>query len=989
MSDASQLPLISHADAAFETGVRPQEITAFVSYSRPDRAVVTELAAALGEVGVVAKGDWGLTAGAPFRDVLGDWIISASTVVMMLTPEFLASDECAKEVEFAKRLGKRLAPIVLRRIPIERIPADLSAINWIVWPEDGNAHRVAALLREGIDKDFEWEREHSRLAGREEHWLRSGRKRSFTLRRDDLRQAESWIARAGADSHLTPRPTGAIIDFVTQSRHDEKIVLRTVFGAVIAVLLVLLGMGAYALQQVKARAASDHRSAEAEKYRLKADHDRLAETVKKLAAERRERTAKDLAATKEREAAVNAENALRERLRQTEDMGRQLLTEGKATNAAPYLSAVYSERLANPRLGDTDALRFMIARAVAPLRGRRALLAKDAIGVNFVAFSPDDSQIATVGDDGGMRIWDARTGRSRCSLRPDERSAMFGAAFTPDRNRVLAYESLYHKVEDKPWYSLRVLLLDCTNGQVIERYETDQVDGDSGWLWNGSYMPYFTEGGKAFYFDFGVQSRGAVFSLADGMALKKGGSAELARPQTVASSEKNPEPPCTDVTSGSVWASDDRSFVVDQDGMLYRTSDCAWLTYVEGPPPIRMAAFSHDNRLILAAYGDAAVLWEWQKSRPTLIAQWKTDGADAVFADSGGRKVVIALERKIEERDAPNGRVSSSITLPPDRTVTLIPLTERVLVRSKKKAELYDASTGKTLADLELDPSAVRNNSGGTAPERWQADPRTKLLMIKYPGQNDDGARTTFELRSLETGGQLSSMETVGDDFDALAMNWKAKVLFAASRNGSNASMWIDKVKDHWTPDYVRETETFGRARAAAFLPDGATILTADSDGMARFHDTKMLREPIRTRLSDVTEIAVSRDGSFALLGNTQSTEILDLEHYVSVGLCTGRISGDRWAMSADSRIAITSGPDTMVRVWDLRSGRLLSTMRVPGVPAPARFNEAGTEILVQAGKMTQLWSAGVERRSPTAVSREISRLLPLRLQGERLVPQK
>ncbi|HKS25107.1 MAG TPA: TIR domain-containing protein [Thermoanaerobaculia bacterium] len=994
MSTVSQLPVLSASDPSAAAG--RQEITLFISYWRPDQPVVMQLAAALEEAGIVAKGDWLLTAGAPFHDVLGDWIVSASTVVLMLTPEFLASAECAKEVERARRLGKRLAPILLRRVPTETMPEELRAINWIVWPQDGNVQRLATLLREGIDKDFDWEREHSRIAERQEQWARSGGKRSFTLRRDDLRRAESWIARAGTNPDLTPRPTPAIIDFVAQSRRDEKTAQRVAFGTIITVLLILLAAGAFALREANARAASERLRAQAEEGRALADRLRLGEAKLKLEAEERKRVAEKFASDQQHEAAqqriaaaANAETALSEQLRLTEDMGRRLLTEGKTTDAAPYLAAVYAQRVANPPLGETDALRTMLARAVAPLAGRRAVLSEDAKGVSFVAFSADDSQVATATDDGLLSIWETKTGKNVCGAYPDESSFMIGAAFTPDRNRVIAYESHYRgngDGTDKPYYTLRAYLIDCSTGLSLEHYDSNnQGEHDPAWI--GMEPPRFTVDGKSFTFDF---TRGEVFSLADGSPRDASGIAPLQSKAPPPVAVDDAAKPCAETVSVTRWASGDGAFVVDPNGMLYRTSDCAWVTQVEGPTAIRTAQFSHDRRLLATAYGDGAVVWEWQKARPALLAQWQTGGVDAVFADRDGKSIVVAQKDRIEVRDVKSGAVVGGTTVPSGRTATLIPLTERVIAEGNKDAELLAARGGAALAQLELDPNAViREHSEGTAPESWAADVDTKLMMIKYPAQWDDGSRTTFELRDLQTGKQLSSLTALGDDFDALAMNWRKHELFTTSRNGTNPSMWTDTIADHWSPNYIRESGGFIRSAAAAFLPDGQTILTADRDGIARFHASKSRREQIRTRLSDSTSIAISRDGRFALIGNAESTEILDLTHYVSVALCTGRMSGDRWALSADSRLAVTSGPDAMVRVWDLASGRLISSMRVPEVPRPARFSEVGGEILVQAGKLTQLWRVPTEARLPAEISGDIARLLPLRLDGERLVPRK
>src|SRR5690348_14322603 len=97
---------------------------------------------------------------------------------------------------------------------------------------------------------------------------------------------------------------------------------------------------------------------------------------------------------------------------------------GNVTGAAPYLSSVYSQRAANANLGETDALRFMMARAAAPLAGRRNLLSDNATAITVIAFSDDDAKVVTALDNGDLWTWDAATGQQRCGVAPSEKSAM-------------------------------------------------------------------------------------------------------------------------------------------------------------------------------------------------------------------------------------------------------------------------------------------------------------------------------------------------------------------------------------------------------------------------------------------------------------------------------------------------------------------------------------------------------------------------------------
>ena len=58
--------------------------------------------------------------------------------------------------------------------------------------------------------------------------------------------------------------------------------------------------------------------------------------------------------------------------------------------------------------------------------------------INDVAFSADGSRLATTGDDGALRLWDAVTGEERAVFEVPAGGAVWGPSFSPDGSRVAA-----------------------------------------------------------------------------------------------------------------------------------------------------------------------------------------------------------------------------------------------------------------------------------------------------------------------------------------------------------------------------------------------------------------------------------------------------------------------------------------------------------------------------------------------------------------------
>lgn len=119
--------------------VSPPTTTVFVSYSRRDLAFVDRLDAGLREQGIeplidrseiFAFEDW-------WRRIEG-LIGQADAIIFVISPASVVSDICLREIEYAEKLSKRLAPVVARAVDAAEVPPALARLNFVFLDDDAN-----------------------------------------------------------------------------------------------------------------------------------------------------------------------------------------------------------------------------------------------------------------------------------------------------------------------------------------------------------------------------------------------------------------------------------------------------------------------------------------------------------------------------------------------------------------------------------------------------------------------------------------------------------------------------------------------------------------------------------------------------------------------------------------------------------------------------------------------------------------------------------
>jgi hypothetical protein len=190
----------------------------FISYSRKDMAFADRLHAALRTRGfsplidraeIYAFEDW-------WRRI-ETLIVSADTIVFVLSPEGVASEVAMKEVAFGASLNKRFAPIVCKPVNEEMLPESLRRLNFIFFDDAARFETSMDRLVEALSTDIEWVRKHTEYGAQARRWATAGRPGpgGLMLRPPLLEQAEAWQKFRPRDA---PEPTDETRAFIAASR---------------------------------------------------------------------------------------------------------------------------------------------------------------------------------------------------------------------------------------------------------------------------------------------------------------------------------------------------------------------------------------------------------------------------------------------------------------------------------------------------------------------------------------------------------------------------------------------------------------------------------------------------------------------------------------------------------------------------------------------------------------------------------------------------
>lgn len=234
----------------------------FISYSRRNKEFTQKLYNALLSANRTVWADWNsIPAASDWFAEIKEGIEQTNSVLFILSPEWIKSNECRKELNHAVAMGKRLLPILYETVDPNDVPSELSKINWIYMRDTDDFGAAFKTLCTAIDTDLDWIKTHTRLQIRAVEWNNKNRDHSFVLRGKDLSDGEQFIASAAGKE---PEVTALQGEYVLVSRKDATRRQRLTLAGVVIALIISVALGVVAFFQRQEAIAAKIKAEEAQ-----------------------------------------------------------------------------------------------------------------------------------------------------------------------------------------------------------------------------------------------------------------------------------------------------------------------------------------------------------------------------------------------------------------------------------------------------------------------------------------------------------------------------------------------------------------------------------------------------------------------------------------------------------------------------------------------------------------------------------------------------
>jgi WD40 repeat protein/serine/threonine protein kinase len=577
-----------------------------------------------------------------------------------------------------------------------------------------------------------------------------------------------------------------------------------------------------------------------------------------------------------------------------------------------------------------------------------------------VACSPDARTIATAGDDGIVRLWNADTGSPLAELK-GHASRVNALAFSPDGS----------------------LLASAGDDATVRLWDPRTTTGVCLGELKGHTGPVR-----------------AVAFASDGRSLATGSADRSIRLWDSTSHA------CTRTLDGHAKAVRAVAFTPDGTALASASSDgtvrvwnlaaaTAPRTLQDHPGEVTCLALSPDARTLAEGFADGA-LQMWNLSDGTRIGTTTLDGAltGLSFAPTRAAPALLAATTKGVARidpakgtllAAPTGErlPASSLTFLPDGTRYATGGNDGMLrVWDATATEFHEripglAAPARAIACAPGTAHVLATNGAQGSVQLWNTDGPRALATLTHAGESVRGIDFTPNGRLLVTGaadgalllwnaeaGTLqTTLQASGPSIDAVAISPDGRTIASAGQ---------DRIVRLWDLDtgkvFAQLTGHAGNVRSLAFAPDGALLASGSEDGAIRLWDvqTRALVTSLQGHEGAVRSLAFAPDGAtLASASHDRSVRLWSVARRAPLKVMQGHES-EVHAIAFDpaGKTVASGSKDGTVRLWDATSGKELAVLdpKIGGVSSLAFMDDGST--LVCGGEANAISMVRAEPKS-------------------------
>jgi WD40 repeat protein/transcriptional regulator with XRE-family HTH domain len=543
--------------------------------------------------------------------------------------------------------------------------------------------------------------------------------------------------------------------------------------------------------------------------------------------------------------------------------------------------------------------------------------------VTDLAFSPDGQRLLSGSLDGTAKLWDTRNAQLLLSL-PSAQGAIFSVAYSPDGKRLAAGMLDNAVIWDSSTGDELSRFSELTCGAVTDIDFTPDSTLLGATYANGCNVVWDSQTGEEVLLDLGnpgITGSGVAFSPAGN---------RLALP----------------IAHGGAMV---RNLTTTTDSTYFHghTAEIADLT------------FSPDGRTLATSSQDGtARLWDSTTGAELLVLAGHNLGVNRLAFNPDGQRLVTTSEdgtTRVWDVSLNGSREWLTVGDPanPARYITFSPDGRYFATNDHSRASIYDAITGAQLTKLEIgrtyqvipefspQPDQIASTYDSKAPGLHDA--QTGKVLLRFTGNTQDIYALAFSpdgnrMLSGDTSGVIKIWEVVSGKELASLENHTGQILdlevspqgdrLASSSEDGRVILW-DLASGQ--PALTLKGD-LPLVSSLSFSPDAKRLVTSGTDGNARVWDTTtgQLLLTLKGHTGEISGVDYSPDGGSIATGSIDSTARLwnavSGEELLALREHTSTVTGV--AFSPDGKRLGTSSLDGTVRFYALDNEDLLSLAR-------------------------------------------------------------